>query len=335
MSATLVHITRGDMVECLHTGDVAVVNETGKLLYSVGDPERVSYLRSSAKPAQALPIVESGAIDHFRLSERELAVMCASHNAETIHTETVLGILRKIGLSEAALQCGVHAPYDAQANEQLVLAGRKPTAVHCNCSGKHSGMLTLAQMMGWPVEGYYMPDHPVQRAAKEAVASMADYPEDKIIVGTDGCGVPVFGMPVRNMAVSFAQFAKPDRLPEKRQAAARRIVKAMTAEPQMIAGRNRFNTDLVSACRGKIIAKSGAEGVFCLGVVGEGIGIAMKVDDGNSRPHPVVVTTILKQLGYLDADAERELARYVRPEVRNHRDEVVGRIVPVFELRKH
>ncbi|MGE5561558.1 MAG: asparaginase [Chloroflexota bacterium] len=335
MSETLVHVTRGDLVECIHNGDVAVVDETGKLLYSLGDPERVSYLRSSAKPAQALPIVESGAIDHFRMSDRELAVMCASHNAETIHTETVLGILRKIGLSEAALQCGVHAPYDAEANEQLVLAGRKPSSVHCNCSGKHSGMLTLAQMMGWPVEGYFKPEHPVQRAAKAAVANMADYPEDRIVVGTDGCGVPVFGMPVRNMAVIFAQLAKPDRLPDKRRQAVHRIVKAMTTEPQMVAGRNRLDTDLMKACRGKIVAKGGAEGVLCVGVVGEGIGIAIKCDDGSGRPHSVVITSILKQLGYLDPEAERELAQWVRPEVRNHRNEVCGRIVPAFELRKH
>lgn len=335
MSETLVHVTRGDLVESLHHGDIAVVNEAGELLYSVGDPERVSYIRSAAKPAQALPIVESGAADHYRLSDRELAVMCASHNAEAIHTETVLGILRKIGLSEAALQCGVHAPYDAEANEQLILAGRKPSPVHSNCSGKHSGMLTLAQHMGWPVEGYFRPDHPVQKAAKAAVAAMAGYPEDKIVIGTDGCGVPVFGMPVRNMAVIFAQLAKPVRQPAVRQEACRRIVRAMTGEPQMVAGRNRFNTDLLRAARGKIVAKSGAEGVFCVGVVGEGIGIAVKVDDGSSRAHPVVVTSILKQLGYLDADAERELAKYLQPEVRNHRNEVVGRIVPAFTLRRH
>lgn len=335
MSETLVHITRGDLVESLHHGDIAIVNESGELLYSVGDPERVSYIRSAAKPAQALPVIESGAADHYRLSDRELAVMCASHNAEAIHTETVLGILRKIGLSEAALQCGVHAPYDVEANEQLILAGRKPSPIHSNCSGKHSGMLALAQHMGWPVEGYYRPDHPVQKIAKAAVAAMADYPEDKIVIGTDGCGVPVFGMPVRNMAVIFAQLAKPVRQPAARQEACRRIVRAMTGEPQMVAGRNRFNTDLLRAARGKIVAKSGAEGVFCVGVVGEGIGIAVKVDDGSSRPHSAVVTSILKQLGYLDADAERELARYLQPEVRNHRNEVVGRIVPVFTLRRH
>lgn len=335
MSETLVHVTRGDLVESLHHGDIAVVNEAGELLYSVGDPERVSYIRSAAKPAQALPIVESGAADHYRLSDRELAVMCASHNAEAIHTETVLGILRKIGLSETALQCGVHAPYDAETNEQLILAGRKPSPVHSNCSGKHSGMLTLAQHMGWPVEGYFRPEHPVQKAAKAAVAAMADYPEDKIVIGTDGCGVPVFGLPVRNMAIIFAQLAKPVRQPEIRQEACRRIVRAMTGEPQMVAGRNRFNTDLLRAARGKIVAKSGAEGVFCVGVVGAGIGIAVKVDDGSSRPHPVIVTTILKQLGYLDADAERELAKYLQPEVRNHRGEVVGQIVPAFTLRRH
>jgi len=335
MSETLVHVTRGDLVESLHHGDIAVVNELGELLYSVGNPERVSYIRSAAKPAQALPIVESGAADHYRLSDRELAVICASHNAETIHTETVLGILRKIGLSETALQCGVHAPYDAETHEQLILAGRKPSPVHSNCSGKHSGMLTLAQHMGWPVEGYFRPEHPVQQAAKAAVAAMADYPEDKIVIGTDGCGVPVFGLPVRNMAVIFAQLAKPVRQPEIRQEACRRIVRAMTGEPQMVAGRNRFNTDLLRAARGKIVAKSGAEGVFCVGIVGAGIGIAVKVDDGSSRPHPVVVTTILKQLGYLDADAERELAKYLQPEVRNHRGEVVGRIAPAFTLRRH
>lgn len=334
MSEVLVHATRGEMVESLHRGDVAVVDHTGRVLYSVGNPEYATYIRSSAKPALALPIVESGAADHYQLTERELAIMCASHNAESFHTDTVLGILAKIGLDESALQCGVHAPYDLATANQLVREGRKPSSIHCNCSGKHSGMLTLAQHMGWPVEGYYKPDHPVQRAGKASVALMGDYPEEKIVVGTDGCGVPVFGMPIRNMATIFAQFANPVRQPEARQKAIDRINKAINAAPEMIAGTNRFNTDLVRAGRGRFVAKSGAEGVFCVGVIGEGIGICTKTEDGNSRPHPVVIMSILKELGYLDAEAEQELAKWARAEVRNHRNEVCGRLVPVFELQK-
>ncbi|MGI5839207.1 MAG: asparaginase [bacterium] len=332
MSEILVQVTRGDIVECVHRGSLAIVDSTGKMLFSAGSPGMYSYLRSSAKPIQAIPVVESGAADHFSLTEREIAVFCASHSGEEKHTETVLGILAKIGVEEEALQCGTHLPLYGPCATQMVREGRKSTARHSNCSGKHSGMLTYAVYKGYPLEGYYKPEHPVQKAALAEIAYFAGMDPQDIVCGVDGCGVVVFAMPVYNMAYSFARLADPDQLPVTKAAAVKRITAAMRAYPEMIAGTDRFCTDLMTAAKGKVFAKSGAEGVYCVGIPERKLGIALKIDDGNSRGIGAVIVEVLLQMGVLGAEEAAGLQKHHKPVLHNFRGDTIGEIRSLIDL---
>ncbi|MEW6723848.1 MAG: asparaginase [Bacillota bacterium] len=335
MSDKLVNVIRGNIVESLHTGDLAVVDHTGRLLYSIGDPYRVTYLRSAAKPVQTLPMVESGAPERFGLTDREIAVTCASHSAEEMHVEAVTSILRKAGLTTEALQCGWHPPIHRPSADRLVELGQKPGCIHSNCSGKHSGMLALAVQMGWSLHDYYRLEHPVQQAAFRAVAEMSQYPAEKIEIGIDGCGVPVHGMPVYNMALMFARFTKPELFASERRAALERVSRAMTSHPELVAGTGAYNSELMRIARGDVVAKTGAEGVFCCALVGQGIGIAVKVDDGNRRGYEPVITRVLHQLGGLSEEQLVELEKFHNPVVKNFKGEICGRVEPAYHLTKH
>jgi L-asparaginase II len=334
----LVEVGRGPLVESIHRGCLAVVDSGGALLYRVGDPDKVTFFRSSSKPIQALTIILSGAADRFALTEKELAVTAASHNAEDFHVEAALSILSKAGLAEDALQCGAHLPLHGESARRLVREGRRPTAVHSNCSGKHSGMLAACRAMGWPVEGYLSPAHPLQRWNLELVARVCDATD--ISIGIDGCGVPVFGLPVRNMAYGFARLADPDTLPSDLQAPARRVVAAMRAHPEMVAGTGRFCTDLMRAAGDRLVAKSGAEAVYCAGFLkGEtavaalaGVGVAVKIEDGGSRATAPAMMKAMMDLGVLDVRAVAALGKYARPESRNERGDLCGEIRAVFTL---
>jgi len=291
-----------------------------------------SYLRSSAKPVQAVPVIESGAADHFNLTEKEIAIFCASHSGEEQHTETVMGILEKLGLQEESLECGTHMPVYLPAAKALIVAGKKSTPVHCNCSGKHSGMLTYAVYQDYPLKEYVHPEHPVQKAALSEIAFFADMKEEKIATGIDGCGVVVFGMPVYNMALTFARLADPDQLPEAKGKAVRRITAAMMAYPEMIGGTGRLCTDLMAHTNGKLFAKSGAEGVYTVGIPDRKIGIAVKIDDGNSRGIGCVIIEVLKQLDIIDSKELEALSHHHWIRQKNHRNDTVGEIKPAFEL---
>ncbi len=331
-SDVLVQVTRGGMIECVHRGSIAVVNSDGLLLYGKGEPAMYSFLRSSAKPVQAVPVVESGAADHFKLTEKEVAIFCASHSGEEQHTETVYSILEKIGLQEEALSCGTHMPMYMPTAKEMIIAGKKSTEVHCNCSGKHSGMLTYAQHMGYPVQGYTEPDHPVQKAALKEISYFAEMKEEKVATGVDGCGVVVFGIPLYNMALSFARLADPDKLPAAKAEAVKRITAAMMKYPEMVGGTGRLCTDLMANTHGKLFAKSGAEGVYTVGIPDRKIGIAVKIDDGSSRGIGCVIIEVLKQLGVLDQSELEALKNHHWIIQKNHRGDSVGEIKPVFEL---
>lgn len=333
MSEIIAQVFRGDLVESLHRGDIAVVDGQGRIVAAVGDPEKVTYMRSSAKPIQALPVVETGAADAFGLTEEELAVICASHSAEQEHIQVVRGILEKIGLDESFLACGVHAPLDEVSARLLILEGKDPGPIHNNCSGKHAGMLAMAVHLGFSLQDYFLPDHPLQQLILTTMSEMTGLARDEIRIGVDGCGVPVFGLPLRRMAWAYARMISPG-LEARRAEAARRIVTAMTRHPVLVAGHGRFNAELLLKTRGRVWGKSGAEGVFCLGLPGPGLGVAVKVEDGSSRAIPPVVLEVLQQLGVLTAEEERELAAFRRPDNTNHRGQVVGRIQPVFQLTR-
>ncbi len=334
MSDLLVHVTRGSIVESRHRGDIAVVNGEGELLWSLGDPDRVTYARSAAKPMQALPLVESGAADAFDMTDEEIALCCASHSGEEMHVERVSALLARLGFTETDLQCGVHAPYRSQAYEQLLQTGSPVTAIHNNCSGKHAGMLAMAKFLGADPAGYLDLNHPVQQQILAVVSELCEVPVGDIAIGVDGCGVPVFGVPLARLAMAYARFTRPVGVSSQRAEAMSRIAQAMMRYPELVAGTDRFCTTLMGSHPGHLLGKTGAEGVYCAGLVDYGIGLCVKVDDGNSRAsEPSVVETLL-QTGLVPANVLERLQAVHHPVTRNHQGTVVGRLEPVFQLVK-
>ena len=342
MTIPLIKVTRGDVIEAVHRGALAVVDSAGQMLAQAGDPNWIVSMRSSAKPFQLLPLVEDGIVDRLGFDERELAVMAASHNGSQAHVETIAGILERLGLDEDALLCGTHAPIDRQAAQALVRADKSPVTLHHNCSGKHAGMLACAFSQGLPIENYVDPTHPIQVRILQTLADMADWPAEQIRVGIDGCSAPVFGLPLRQAALAYARLADPSGLPEPRQSACRRIVAAMMAYPEMVAGRERFDTALMRAGGGRIVTKGGAQGYQGVGVLPNaasgqrGLGLALKIEDGNGRRGtPPATLEALRQLGILDdlqAQAQTELENYGPRPLYNHRRIAVGNLSPMFEL---
>lgn len=335
MSEPMVQVWRGNIVESLHHGDVAIVDVSGNLLWSLGNPKRVTYARSSAKPWQAIPLVESGAADAFQMSIDELALSCASHNGETTHVDLARSFLNRIGVPESALQCGAHPPYHAASYEAELKLGHEITALHNNCSGKHSAMLALAKYLKADLDTYLQRDHPIQVHILAAVSEMTEMPKEKIEIGIDGCGVPVFGMPIENMALGFAKLAHPDDLPEPRRQTLMRLRDAMMAKPHYVAGTGRFCTDLMTAAKGTIVGKAGAEGVYCAGLVEQGLGICVKVDDGNGRGAYPAVVEALAQTGLVPQAVIDALCSFHHPQLTNHQGTLVGRLEPCFQLNKH
>lgn len=327
----LVEVTRGDLVESFHQGFFVVVDNEGKTIASGGDSGYVTYMRSCAKPMQALPAVEKGITEHYGLTSEEIAILTASHSGEDIHRDVVTSILNKIGLTSEYLQCGIHKPLHRPSAQKLVEQGKNADVLHTSCSGKHVGMLLLCQYFGWPLEDYFLPEHQVQLLMLDYVAQISQMQKEKIILGIDGCGVPVFGMPLYNMALAFANLAKP-QFTEGRNRAINKIVEAMTLNPQVVAGTGRFCTDLMAATKGKIVAKDGNEGVFCLGIVDKGWGLAIKVGDGSMRPHGPAILSILEQLNVLNEGELAKLEGYRIPKIRNFRKEVIGEMRSAIKI---
>ena len=332
MHKELVHVYRGDFVESIHYGSAAVVDLNGEVMNSVGDPEFKTYIRSSAKPIQVLPVILSGAAEKYGFTPKELAVMCASHSGEDFHTDTVRGILKKIAVEEDSLACGVHKPYHKKTAKALFEAGLEPGKIHCNCSGKHSSMLSLCAHHGWDLNDYVEIDHPVQQLMIDVMSEVCDIPRDDFWLGIDGCGVPVFGLPLKNMALGFARLSKPDAFSSKYDAPIRTITAAMNAHPEQVAGTDRFCTDLMRTMGGKVVAKGGAQAVYCVGFLDKGIGLAVKIADGNSRGRAAVVLKIMEDMGLINEDELNKLDKYRYPKVKNHRKQIVGELKTVFEL---
>jgi L-asparaginase II len=337
--AILVEVTRGPLIESVHFGAIAVCDVEGALLASAGNPGLVTYYRSSSKPLQAVPLVESGAADHFGLTERELAVVCGSHGGEDIHVEAVLSILHKLKLGPDALACGVHIPYDKDTAREMAERGEHPTVLHNNCSGKHAGMLALARFHGWPVGGYETARHPVQHIMLQTIAEFAGLEPDSVHVGADGCGVCTFGISLHAMATSFARLGQPEYWPEPRRSAVRRITAAMTAYPEMVAARQgRIDTDLMRAAGGTLVAKAGAEGAYCAAQLGDAVepsaGFALKLLDGDisGRARNPAVIEGLRQAGFLTEESLNRLEQYWLEEIRNRPGDVVGMVRPAFTL---
>jgi L-asparaginase II len=338
----LVEVTRGGLTESRHRGHIIAVEPDGRIVAHLGARETVTFLRSSAKPHQAIPLLTSGAADRFGFTEKEIALACASHSGEAIHTEVAAGMLKKIGLTPEALRCGIHEPFCPEVSRELREKGETPNVLQNNCSGKHAGMLALALHLGAAIETYDEPSNPVQLAIAKTVAQFSGISIEDIAVAVDGCGVPVFGITVKAMALMYARLvAPPPDFDAATKDACARIVSAMTTYPELIGGaKDRLDTEIMRAGQGRLISKVGAEGVYTCGVLPtqawpRGLGLALKIEDGDDqRARPTVVIESLRQLGILADDSLEAVSRYAFFPVRNRRGEVVGEVTAGFELKR-
>lgn len=328
----LVCSRRGQLVEHIYTGHIAVADSSGAQLQFAGAPHTVAYARSAAKPLQAVALLEQPEAAALKLDEREIAVICASHSGEALHREAVASILDKIGADESALRCGIHQPYNDDEALALAAAGRKPSLLHNNCSGKHAGMLALCRLLKADAHSYDQPTHPVQQLLLGTVADMAGVSPASIVTGTDGCGVPVYGLPLSALAVAFAKLGNPDGLADERRRACGSVIGALRREPYYLAGSDRFDTALIRASGGRFVGKMGSGGVYALTAPEMRLGVAVKLMNGDMQATYAAVIEALLQLGLLSDRESRGLAEYRRPPLRNHHGALVGVVEPCFTL---
>ncbi len=330
----LVEVTRGPAVESRHRGQIAVVDAAGNLRHGVGDPEALVCMRSLAKPFQALAVLTTGAAEAFGFGAPELALFSGSLSGQDFHVELVTRALARLGLTPDALQCGAHAPLHRPTAQSLAKEGKRPTPLHNTCAGKHTAMLALCVHHGWPLTNYLEVHHPVQDLILGTVARMVGVPRLQIKVAIDGCGAPVFYVPLKNIALGYGRLAG-----AQPESPAGILMAAILAHPRHIAGDGRLDTDVMLALPGGVFAKSGAEGGYALALTGAGggelgaaLGVAIKIEDGASRALNPTVVAVLEQLGLLTPPAREALASSVQPPILNHRKEEVGRIRPAFAL---
>lgn len=323
MNPTLVEVTRGDRVESSHRGAIAVADATGRIVAQWGDIEAAVYPRSAFKALQALPLIESGAADAFSIGEEELALACASHSGEAMHVERVEAWLQRIDCVEGDLACCPHLPINEAAAHAMLRAGERPCRVHNNCSGKHTGFLSVARHMHIAVDGYERPDHPVQVLARQAIAALSDLDPKNLPIGIDGCAAPNYALPLARLARAMARLGDTSSLAPARAKAARRLVVAWKAHPLLVSGTGRACSDLIMGSRGRTVVKTGAEGVFTAVLPDQGLGIALKIDDGATRAAETAMARVLTLLGAADENAP-PIAKHIRPAVRNWRGDMVG-----------
>ena len=331
MSEIVLQYTRAGHIENIHRGDVAAVNCAGKIISEIGNAHLPMFWRSAAKPFQALPFVKNGGLEKYNVTQEELAVLVSSHSGEENHVALVRGILAKLGLDESVLDCGVVRPMSGKAFKDLIAKGEKVLPVHNPCSGKHSQIIALAMMLGVPIEGYTKPEHEAQKIIFKHVAMAAKVPENELEIGIDGCGVPVFYLPLYNMALAYARLSTP-RLGDwgEYELAATKIRNAMSDYPQVISGTGRIDLAVSEVTGGRIIAKIGADAVYCLCVKDENLGIAFKIEDGSYTAVTPMVIAVLKKLDLLTKTEAEELDKKFPPVLKNHRGEIIGTIEAVF-----
>ena len=326
----LAEAIRGNWVENRHRGAYVIVDAGGRIIASAGDIERPVFPRSAIKSMQALPIFSRQAEGKFHHTEEELALACASHHGEDVHVATANGLLTRIGLSAADLECGAHAPTNAAAREALRASGGQPSPLHNNCSGKHSGMLSVAVAMGVPTAGYVAREHEVQKVVRAAVEAVIGEPLTEDKCGTDGCSIPTFAAPLRAFAYGFARIATGKGLPEVLADAARRLFDAATTHPHLVAGTGHPDTLLMAAFKGRLMQKGGAEGVQCGAIRDKGWGYALKCDDGNMAASHAMLAGLLLKHAEPDAGPRALLETLAHQPIKNVRGAVVGEMRTAF-----
>jgi L-asparaginase II len=328
----LVEVTRGALVESAHRGAGAVVDADGRVVMAFGDAERAVYPRSAVKALQALPLIESGAADRLGLSGKEIALACASHSGGDDHVATARAMLAKAGYDERTLECGAHWPLGEDEARALARSGRTPTALHNNCSGKHAGFVCLSCAMGVDPKGYVAPDHPVQREVAASIEAMTGARLSEDMRGVDGCAIPTYAVPLVALARGFARLATGHGLSQERGKAVARIRAAVAAHPVTVAGRGRFDTEMMSLLGPRVFSKSGAEGVACAALPESGLGLAVKADDGAGRAAQVMIAALIRRFGDLDEQTEARLAPFVSPRLSNWNGAGVGLLRPAGPL---
>jgi L-asparaginase II len=331
----LIEVIRGEFVESVHRGSIAVADAWGALVEGIGDVEERAFLRSGAKPFQVMPAVLTGGIDRFGITDRELAVLCASHTGEPRHVEEVLSVLGKIGLDESALRCGVHPPINPRVAADRWRKGLEPSPVCNNCSGAHAGMLVACVAAGWSIDHYGDPNHPLQLQIRKILAEFSWTEEAELEEAVDNCAVPTFRLPLIRSATAFARLASGVGVSDKLAGAARAVRSAMTTYPEMVGGEDRLDSDLMRAAGGDLVAKGGAEGFQGVGHTARGIGLALKVSDGGPNAANTATMRALSDAAMVSSASLEALDAYRDPVVLNMQGEIVGRVLPIFHLREY
>jgi len=331
MDKLLVQETRGEMVECEYEGHICGVSYSGETRYRFGNPDHATFMRSAAKPIQAIPAFRRGIDELYGFTGKELALMTASHRAEPYHVEALEAMLGKIGIGEDELICHSTYPLNAAARHELVAQGKPERRLYHNCSGKHLGVLAYCKSMGYSTENYAEPDHPVQREILDVLSMLSEYPADRIVVAIDGCGFPVFGLPLRHMAKAFLKFACPELIEDApTRSAVERIGRAMNDNFEMVSGTGLICPTLLKDPN--IVAKGGAKGVYCFGLRKEKLAFALKVMDGSEDKWPIIVASILEQIGYDRQDTIDRLYELCPRKFANGNGTIVGANEAVFKL---
>lgn len=333
--APMARVTRAGATESWHLGAAAVVTPAGGPVARVGDPRTATFVRSSAKPFQAMALLAAGGEEAYGLDDADVALTCASHGGRTEHVERAAALLERDGFGVGDLLCGAHPPMDEEAARKLREAGREPTPLHNNCSGKHAGMLLACRRLGLPTADYVDSSHPLQERNLECLARFCRVDPSAVEIAVDGCSVPTYRLPLESIALGYAALAHPDgaeHLAPEDRVHARRVVRAMAAAPEMVAGAGRFTTRLIEVTGGRVVGKEGAEGFYGVAVRGPAaFGLALKIADGADRCRDGVVLELLRLLGALSGEEVGRLESHYRPERRNHRDIVIGRLEPDLE----
>jgi len=327
-SELFVEVTRNGTVESRHFGAAVVCDFKGKVLESWGDAEKLVFPRSALKPLQAIGVIESGAGDHYALSNAEISLACASHRGEPMHLEGVTSWLTRLGLNQDHLACGAELPEDEVTAQQLLASGQEICRYHHNCSGKHAAFLTTALHQGEPVENYHQVDHTVQQLSLDIISDLAQIELRNYPMGIDGCGFPAPAMPLVHLGTAMARFANPAELSDHRAKAIRRIQEAVIDKPYYMAGHGSVVSELNETTKGAVLAKTGAEGVIIAALPERDLGIALKISDGNARARPVALLAILDHLGALSKEEKYKLRAHINPKIPNSQDLVVGEIRP-------
>ncbi len=322
----LVEVLRGGVVESQHRGAMLAVNAQGETVYSVGDISQLIFPRSSLKLLQVLPLIEQGGVDAFKLSPKEVALACASHNGEAMHVNAVEQWLGRLDLQPEDLECGPAMPINEATKLDLVRAGGDASRVHNNCSGKHTGMLTLAKLLGSPTKGYSSYEHPVQQAWLKRISVLSGINMQDMKWDRDGCGMPAPQMPLDAFAKCWAYFAAPESQEPNTAAAMKAVLAAIGAHPEMIAGKERCCTAVIQATKGEVIVKTGAEAVFGGVIPKMGMGFALKIDDGATRASDVALGGLLAKLDALTEEQAQVLSPYFNTELKNTQGYTTGEV---------